>query len=97
MIAPDGETAYVVISGHPGAVTPITTATNRPGKPITVGDWPEAIAITPDGKTVYVASINSNTVTPISAATFEHHTSLHGLPRPHVHNIVLTSLTTGAS
>jgi hypothetical protein len=29
-------------------------------------------------------------------ASFEHHTSPHGLPRPHVHNIVITSLTTGA-
>jgi hypothetical protein len=28
-------------------------------------------------------------------ASFERHTSLHGLPRPHVHNIVLTSLSTG--
>jgi hypothetical protein len=28
-------------------------------------------------------------------ASFEHHTSPHGLPRPHVHNIVLTGLTTG--
>jgi hypothetical protein len=28
-------------------------------------------------------------------ASFEHHTSLHGLPRPHIHNVVLTSLTTG--
>jgi hypothetical protein len=28
-------------------------------------------------------------------ASFEHHTSPHGLPRPHVHNIVITSLTTG--
>jgi hypothetical protein len=27
----------------------------------------------------------------------EHHTSPHGLPRPHVHNIVLTSLTTAAN
>jgi hypothetical protein len=25
-------------------------------------------------------------------ASFEHHTSPHGLPRPHIHNIVLTSL-----
>jgi hypothetical protein len=30
-------------------------------------------------------------------ASFEHHTSPHGLPRPHVHNIVLTSLTTAAN
>ena len=29
-------------------------------------------------------------------ASFEHHTSPHGLPRPHVHNIVITGLTTGA-
>jgi hypothetical protein len=28
-------------------------------------------------------------------ASFEHHTSPHGLPRPHGHNIVITSLTTG--
>jgi hypothetical protein len=28
-------------------------------------------------------------------ASFEHHTSPHGLPRPHIHNIVITNLTTG--
>jgi hypothetical protein len=29
-------------------------------------------------------------------ASFEHHTSPHGLPRPHIHNIVITSkVTTG--
>jgi hypothetical protein len=27
-------------------------------------------------------------------ASFEHHTSPHGLPRPHVHNIVVPGLTT---
>ena len=27
--------------------------------------------------------------------SFEHHTSPHGFPRPHVHNIVITNLTTG--
>jgi hypothetical protein len=30
-------------------------------------------------------------------ASFEHHTSPHGLPRPHIHNIAITSLTTGAN
>ena len=30
-------------------------------------------------------------------ASFEHHCSPHGLPRPHIHNIVLTALTTAAS
>ena len=29
-------------------------------------------------------------------ASFEHHTSPHGLPRPHIHNIVITSLTARA-
>ena len=29
-------------------------------------------------------------------ASFEHHRGPHGLPHPHVHNIVITSLTTGA-
>ena len=29
-------------------------------------------------------------------ASFEHHTSPHGLPHPHVHNIAVTSLTTAA-
>lgn len=28
-------------------------------------------------------------------ASFEHHCGLHGFPHPHVHNIVLTRLTTG--
>jgi hypothetical protein len=30
-------------------------------------------------------------------ASFEHHTSPHGLPRPHIHNIVITGLTAAAS
>jgi hypothetical protein len=29
-------------------------------------------------------------------ASFEHHTSPHGLPRPHIHNIAITALTTTA-
>jgi hypothetical protein len=28
-------------------------------------------------------------------ASFEHHCGLHGLPHPHVHNMVITRLTTG--
>ena len=52
-------------------VTPINTATNTPGKPITVGAQPWQIAITPNGKTVYVASATMHTgmVTPINTAT----------------------------
>ena len=29
------------------------------------------------------------------AASFEHHRGPHGLPHPHVHNIVIIALTTG--
>jgi len=52
-------------------VTPISTATNKPGKPIRVGSSTNAIAITPDGKTAYVASPEGpgRTVVAISTAT----------------------------
>jgi DNA-binding beta-propeller fold protein YncE len=56
-------------------VTPITTATNEPGKPIRVGIRPRMIAITPDGKTAYVVNQGtgpgrgSGSVTPITTAT----------------------------
>jgi YVTN family beta-propeller protein len=39
------------------------------GAPIPVGKQPWAVAITPDGRTAYVANYGSNTVTPISVAT----------------------------
>src|SRR6185437_911400 len=59
-------------SGH--TVTPIDVATGRAGSPIKVGDGPDAIAITPDGKTAYVANYgnqngNGDTMTPIDVAT----------------------------
>ena len=64
-------TAYVASSdGH--TVVPVNTVTNKAGKPIKVGPGPEAIAITPDGKTAYVANGGlpySDTVTPIRTAT----------------------------
>jgi len=50
----------------PGGLLPISTATNTPGRPIHVG-FPGAAVLTPDGKTVYVAT--GYTVTPISTAT----------------------------
>ena len=48
-----------------GTVTPINTATNKASSPITVGDEPVAIALTPNGKTAYVVNEGSDTVTPI--------------------------------
>jgi hyaluronoglucosaminidase len=56
-----------------GTVIAIDLATNTPGEPIDVGIDPLAIAITPDGKTVYVANTHTggpgpSTVTPIDTA-----------------------------
>jgi DNA-binding beta-propeller fold protein YncE len=57
-----------------GTVTPISTTTRRPGRPIVVRTGsenlgvPQQLALTPDGKTIWVADGNDN-VTPISAAT----------------------------
>ena len=73
-------TAYVLSKGgqagsnSPGIVTPISTVTNKPGKAIPAGKAPSYIAITPDGKTIYVSnsgqgSVAGDTVTPISTAT----------------------------
>ena len=63
-------TAYVVSggSGVPGAVTPIRTATNTAGPPIPI-PLGQTIAITPNGKTAYVANTDDGTVTPIRTAT----------------------------
>ena len=40
-----------------------------PGKPIRVARGTTAIAVRPDGKTVYVADWRADTVTPITTAT----------------------------
>jgi len=52
-----------------GTVTPIAVATNTAGTAITEPGGPTSIAITPDGKTAYVANQSSNNVTPIDTAT----------------------------
>lgn len=65
-------TAYVTNSGS-DTVTPIDTATGKAGNAIKVGKGPAAIAITPNGKTAYVANYgrfgSGDTVTPIRVAT----------------------------
>jgi len=75
-ITPNGKTVYVVNFGCPcpdpvpNTVTAISTVTNRAVKTIAAGslDGPDAIAITPDGHTAYVADAATDTVTPINAA-----------------------------
>ena len=62
---PAGAIMYVAASN---GMTPVTTATNTPGKPIKIGAIPAAIAITPDGKTAYIADVHPGTVTPVATA-----------------------------
>jgi len=49
--------------------TPISTADNQAGKPITAGYSSRAIAITPDGRFAYVVNYLDNTVTVIDTAS----------------------------
>lgn len=71
VMTPDGATAYVVLAN--GHVVPIRTATDRPGAPIGTSaahpGGPYWLALTPDGRTLYVADEANDTVTPISTAT----------------------------
>jgi YVTN family beta-propeller protein len=64
-ISPNGAAAFVIVDN---AVIPIDTRTTQPTPRIPVSPTPQAITITPDGKTVYVASSNGD-VTPIATAT----------------------------
>ena len=65
-MAADGRTVYVA-NPDGDTITPISTSTEEPGQPIIVGRAPEAMAVTPDGRTVLV--LTSNGVTPVDAAT----------------------------
>jgi DNA-binding beta-propeller fold protein YncE len=58
-----------VYAANPGGdtITPISTAIEEPGQPIVVGPSPDAMAITPDGRTVLV--LTSTGVTPVDAVT----------------------------
>ena len=50
-ITPDGAPAYVASYGA-NTVTAINVATDRPGRPVRVGQAPDALAVTPDGARV---------------------------------------------
>ena len=52
-----------------GTVTPVSLHTRKAGPPVRVGAEPRALAVTPDGRTVYVANSGSGTVTPINTVT----------------------------
>ncbi len=70
-MSPDGKTAYVLgnaTGGNPELI-PIATATNTPGKPVGVGQGVGALAITPDGQTIYLADYRPVGVIPHATAT----------------------------
>src|SRR5262249_45707643 len=56
------------LGGNSNVVVPIDLTTRTALPPILVPAAPSAIAITPDGKTIWVDSVN-NTLTPIDVAT----------------------------
>ena len=62
-------TAYV-ISGYPGirTMTPISTATGKPGKPIKVGGGASTMAITPNGKSAAVTAPAASAAAKAAAA-----------------------------
>jgi YVTN family beta-propeller protein len=61
------DTGDGLAGGH--TVTPVDVATGEPGTPIRVGNGPQALVVTPDGRTLYVANIDDNMVTRITVAT----------------------------
>jgi DNA-binding beta-propeller fold protein YncE len=68
-MAAEGRTVYVANPGG-DTITPISTAIGEPGQPIVVGPSPDAMAVTPDGRTVLVLTSSGVTgVTPVDAAT----------------------------
>jgi YVTN family beta-propeller protein len=75
-ITPDGKTVYVAASAS-HEVVPVNTATNTAGSPIAV-TTPQQVAVTPNGKTVWVQSRNGDLV-PISTATNTAGTPITGL------------------
>jgi YVTN family beta-propeller protein len=73
-LAPDGRTAYVALNarcpGCRGSVIPVSTSTYRVGAAIKVASiLPATMAITPNGRTLYVGDWDSGTVTPIRTAS----------------------------
>ena len=95
-ITPNGKTAYIANGAGGGdqmsadTVTPIRTSTNTALKPIKTGNshggsGPDAIAITPNGKTAYVANGGGDSVTPINIATDTALQARQGRVQPRCH------------
>jgi YVTN family beta-propeller protein len=51
------------------SVTPVNVATGRAGRAVSVGGGPDSVAVSNDGRKVYVADGNSQSLTVINART----------------------------
>src|ERR1700733_6743080 len=60
---PTATTVYVA-NYLSGAITPINTATDTAGPPISVIGQPYMLAATPDGRTIYVVSVDNRPAPP---------------------------------
>jgi YVTN family beta-propeller protein len=60
--------AYVT-NEQSGTISAVDLATGAVDTPITVGEQPDGIAITPDGATAYVADFGSSQIVPVTLAT----------------------------
>ena len=79
VITPDGRTVYVggALAGTSprGFIVPVSTATGRAGKAIMIRGAPSVMAVTPDGKTLYVLCAGNvvagapQEVVPVNTAT----------------------------
>ena len=55
--------------GHTVVPVEVSLGGNGPEAPLGVGTYPDAIAVTPDGKRAYVTNYTSNSVTPLDLVT----------------------------
>ncbi len=66
-ISPDGKAAYALEEGSAGGISRIDTATNQvSGPPIEVEGTPRDLAVTPDGRSIYVVNDREAVVVDVS-------------------------------
>jgi YVTN family beta-propeller protein len=63
------QNAYITNNTSPGTVSVIDTTTNAVTGTIAVGSFPFGVAVSPDGRKVYVANAGDNTVSVIDTGT----------------------------
>ena len=67
---PDSKTLYVLSSTSKQALlTPIRTATGKVGRSITLSAFPDAVAMTPDGRFIYISDHYHGTVKVVRTST----------------------------